>query len=129
VGGGPSARTFQLGGRFPEGVRRQTQVASAARTAVQQVAADVVSVLVHPPQRTVGAGPGGGARPLSLHGSKPVLCSPGRGCGCGVWGAVVVVGGSGPQVAGPRSRASMCCSGLLGCCRRLRSCLPLARRL
>jgi hypothetical protein len=41
VGGEPPARTSQLGGRFPEGVRRQSQVVSAARTAVQQVAADV----------------------------------------------------------------------------------------
>jgi hypothetical protein len=58
VGGEPPARTSQLGGRFPEGARRQTQVASAARTAVQQVPTDVVSVLVHPPQRTADAGPG-----------------------------------------------------------------------
>jgi hypothetical protein len=45
VGAEPPARTSQFGGRFPEGVRRQTQVASAARMAVQQVAADVVGVL------------------------------------------------------------------------------------
>jgi hypothetical protein len=65
----PPARTPQLGGRFPEGVRRQTQVASAARTAVQQVASDVVSALVHPPQRAAPSalGRGGGTHPPRRH--------------------------------------------------------------
>jgi hypothetical protein len=49
-----------------KGVRRQPQVASAARTAVQQVPVDVISVLMHPPQRAVGAGSGGGGTRLDI---------------------------------------------------------------
>jgi hypothetical protein len=41
TGSEPATRAPQLGGHFPEGVRRQPQVASTARTAQQQVPIDV----------------------------------------------------------------------------------------
>jgi hypothetical protein len=61
-------------------VCRQSQAVTAGRRAMQKVAADVVSVLVHPPQRVVGPGPGRSTRlSTSSHQAATAARRAGRG--------------------------------------------------